>query len=85
MRTTIDIPDILVRELKNQAARDSTSLKEQVNRILEKGLGRGAAGRSSWKPVSYRMGCPSVDLDRAWEVAEGLETEAVIVKWELRK
>lgn len=85
MRTTIDISDILMRELKERAARDSTTLKEEVNRTLERGLGRGAAGRSSWKPGSHRMGSPSADLNRAWEVAEGLEADAVIAKRELRK
>lgn len=85
MRTTIDISDILMRKLKDRAARDSTTLKEEVNRALKKGLGRGASGRSSWKPNSYRMGSPAADLDRAWEVAEGLEADAVIAKRELRK
>lgn len=85
MRTTIDISDILMRELQDRAARDSTTLKEEVNRTLEKGLGREAAGRSPWKPKSYRMGIPSANLDKAWEVAEGLEADAAIAKRELRK
>lgn len=74
-----------MRELKDRAARTSTTLKEEVNRALRRGLGSGAAGRSSWKPVSYHMGSPSADLDRAGEVAEGLEADAVISKRELRK
>ena len=85
MRTTIDISDILMRELQDRAARDSTTLKEEVNRALEKGLGRGAAGRSPWKLVTYRMGPPSADLDKAWEVADSLEADAAIAKRELRK
>lgn len=85
MRTTIDIPDIMMRELKERAAQRSTSLKTEVNRALKKGLRRGVAGRSSWKPSSYRMGSPSADLDRAWEVVEGLEADAITAKRELRK
>ena len=85
MRTTIDISDILMRELQDRAARDSTTLKDEVNRTLAKGLGRGAAGRSPWKPASYPMGTPTADLDKAWEVAEGLEAEAAIAKRDLRK
>jgi len=85
MRTTIDIADILMRELQDRAIRDSTTLKEEVNRTLEKGLGRDSADRSPWKPVSYQMGTPSADLDKAWEVAEVLEADAAIAKRELRK
>ncbi len=74
-----------MRELQDRAARDSTTLKEEVNRTLEKGLGRGTADRTPWKPKSYRMGIPTANLDKAWEVAEGLEADAAIAKRELRK
>lgn len=74
-----------MRELQDRAVRDSTTLKDEVNRALAKGLGRDAVGRSPWKPVSYRMGTPSADLDKAWEVADNLEAEAAIAKRELRK
>lgn len=85
MRTTIDISDILMRDLQERAARDATTLKEEVNRALERGLGRVAVGRAQWTPVSYRMGTPSDDLEKAWSVAERLEAEAAIAKRELRK
>ena len=85
MRTTIDISDTLMLELQARAARDSTTLKEEVNRTLEKGLGLGSAGRSPWKLVSWHMGAPSVDLEKAWDVAEGLEADGAIAKRELRK
>lgn len=85
MRTTIDIADILMRELQDRALRDSTTFKEEVNRTLQKGLGRGPAGGTPWKPVAYRMGTPSADLEKAWDVAEGLEADAAIAKRELRK
>ncbi|NLJ46937.1 MAG: hypothetical protein GX430_10290, partial [Treponema sp.] len=52
---------------------------------LAKGLGRDPVGRSPWKPVSYRMGTPAADLDKAWEVADNLEADAAIAKRDLRK
>jgi predicted CopG family antitoxin len=35
MRTTIDIPDALYRELKSKAARDKRSVKELILRSVE--------------------------------------------------
>lgn len=85
MRTTIDIADILMQELQNRAARDSSTLKDEVNRTLAKGLGLDAKDQAPWKPMRYRMGPPSADLDKAWELADGLEADAAIAKLELRK
>lgn len=41
MRTTIDLPDGLLRRAKARAALDGMSLKELVTRYVEQGLGRG--------------------------------------------
>lgn len=45
MRTTIDIPDALFRQLKQEAARQGTSLRDLVLRALRVQLGRPAAER----------------------------------------
>lgn len=85
MRTTIDIADILMRELQERAARDSATLKDEVNRTLARGLKLDAPDRPPWKPMSYRMGPPSADLDKAWTLEDSLEADAAIAKRELRK
>ncbi|WP_367871691.1 hypothetical protein [Luteolibacter sp. Populi] len=38
MRTTLDLPDPVFRDLKTKAARDGVTLKELVKRFVEKGL-----------------------------------------------
>lgn len=38
MRTTVDIPDALYRELKSKAAKEGTSVKEIILRSVEGGL-----------------------------------------------
>ena len=38
MRTTLDLPDALLRQLKAKAALEGTSLKALMRNIVEKGL-----------------------------------------------
>jgi len=46
MRTTVDIPDPLYRELKGKAASEGRSVKELILRGVEQEL-RGRRGRAS--------------------------------------
>lgn len=48
MRTTVDIPDALYRELKSKAAQEGRSVKELILRSVEGGL------RSVPKPATSR-------------------------------
>jgi hypothetical protein len=45
MRTTIDIPDALFRQLKQEAARQGVSLRDLVLRAVRAQLGKPAAER----------------------------------------
>lgn len=38
MRTTLDLPDPLLRRLKSRAALEGTTLKELVHQLVERGL-----------------------------------------------
>lgn len=38
MRTTLDLPDPLLRQLKAKAALEGTTLKELMRRLVERGL-----------------------------------------------
>lgn len=51
MKTTLDIPDALLRTAKMQAARDGTTLRAVVTRALEAEVGRGDvdASRAVWR------------------------------------
>jgi len=68
MRTTVRIDDDLLRDLKQQAQREGTSLAKLLNRVLRRGM--SALSRQT-KPVrpyrekTFRMGRPKVDLDKA--------------------
>lgn len=52
MRTTLDLPDPLFRELKARSALRSVLLKDFVVEILQTGLGQTAAAQTEARPRS---------------------------------
>lgn len=61
MRTTLDLPDALLRQLKAQAALDGTTLKDTIRTLVERGM---AAGANAPPPVPARSKLPSVKIGR---------------------
>ena len=47
MRTTLDLPDALLRQLKAQAALDGTTLKSLIAELVERGLAQRGAKPST--------------------------------------
>lgn len=71
MRTTVDIPDPVYRELKGKAAREGRSVKELILRGVEHELGgqRRRAGRVVLPIVpSKRPGSLKLDNAKIFEV-----------------
>lgn len=88
MRTTLNIEDRIVQELRDQARRTGRPFKQVVNEALRAGLIK----LEEPEPEPYRLkpaslGPPrfGVDLDKALALAEGLEEEAIVSKMEQRK
>ena len=81
MRTTLDLPDPLFRELKAQAARDGLKLKELLAVYVEAGLrGRppllpGASRRRSPAPLARRPTGKTIPALTGAEVARLLDEE----------
>jgi len=67
MKTTLDLPDDLMREVKIRAARDSRKLKDTVADLLRRGLSQ----RRSESRVRSRVTLPIVEC--AHEAAPGEE------------
>jgi len=71
MRTTVDIPDPLYRELKGKAASEGRSVKELILRGVEQEL-RGRRGRPSrvTLPIvpSKRPGALKLDNAKIFEI-----------------
>jgi len=59
MRTTLDLPDELVTEIKILAAQERASLKEIMSDLLRSGLrARSTQSRGNTLPRSYRSNLP---------------------------
>lgn len=67
MRTTLDLPDALLRQLKAKAALEGTSLKALMRSIVERGLRAPAepASQASASPSTL----PSIRLGRPLNLA----------------
>lgn len=61
MKTTLILPDHLMRQLKRRAARDGRTLSAVVAEALRRGLETTAGGEPPPLPV-YDMGRPMVDV-----------------------
>ena len=55
MKTTLDLPDELVREVKMRAVVQGRTVKDLVAEFLREGLGMAAVGRSKQSPTSERV------------------------------
>lgn len=74
------IDDDLMRDLREQAHREGTSLATLVNRVLRRGVRALEQGRKTARPYrekTFSMGKPKVDLDTALALAASLEDEEV--------
>jgi plasmid stability protein len=80
MRTTIDVPDTLMRAAKARAAEHGESLKDLVNRALTHELGlQSAPKRKTGRvalPLIARDATPAILVTND-DIAEALEAEDV--------
>ena len=80
MRTTLNIDDDLLRDLKKHARAGKTSLTALANRVLRRGLRAGAPKHPKFRQQTYAMGKPLVDLTHAQAVADALDDEDYLRK-----
>jgi hypothetical protein len=83
MRTTVRIDDDLIRDLKDQAHHEGTSLAKLVNRTLRRGMSpSGQAGKRAppYREKTFPMGEPKVNLDKALALAAAMEDEEICRK-----
>lgn len=88
MRTTIRIDDELLGQLKEEARKQNLSLARVLDRTLRAGMHASRSPRRSrrrYREQTYRMGVPTVALDKALSLAAALEDKKIIRKMMLRK
>ena len=61
MRTTIDLPEPLLRQVKARAALDGTTLKRLIRRFVEQGLRRLEEGRGTDIEPRKRSEIPTIN------------------------
>lgn len=89
MRTTVDIDDAIMAELRQRAHRRHTSLKTVVNEALRTAVAGGdVAGAEPYTCPTFAMGeCrhAGFDMDKALRIAGAVEDAEIARKLELRK
>ena len=79
MRTTLDLPDPLMRELKARAAMEGIKLKDYFARMVEAALQRSSLGASDAQrspvPVFKRKGAKPMPAMTNAELNTALETQ----------
>lgn len=81
MRTTLTLDPDVAKRLKSEIRRSGKSLKAVVNEALKVGLGLaatpGRAPRFEVHPHAFGVR-PGIDLDRANQLVDELDTEQVV-------
>ncbi|NCN96917.1 MAG: hypothetical protein GW928_05560 [Rhodoferax sp.] len=82
MKTTLDLPDELVREAKLRALMQGRTLRDLVTQLLRQGLGLEAPKLASTLPPESMLGVGSNGLPvihcRAGSAAEGLPVQDLL-------
>jgi hypothetical protein len=91
VRTTVDIEEALLMDLKERARQTGQPLRVIFNLVLRRGMAdeaKRAGAREPYRCLTFAMGEPvsaAFDLDKALHLAEVLEDQAIVHKLELRK
>jgi hypothetical protein len=84
MRTTITLDADTTALVQKKMREEGTSFKQAVNDAIRTGLG-AVAPRTPYRTPTTAMGVPSINLDRALQVAAELEDEEFVRKMRLGK
>jgi hypothetical protein len=89
MRTTVDITDDIMKQLRSTAHRQGASLKDVLNTTLRRGMQKSvdAKRHSPYRCPTFSMGEPKApfDIDKALAAAAACEDSETARKLELRK
>jgi hypothetical protein len=86
MRTTVTLDADVAARLKAVARARGISFKEALNGAVRAGLGGERRAARSFKQYAQPMGLrPGINLDKALQLAAGLEDEEIARRLERRK
>jgi len=74
MKTTLDLPDDLMRAVKIRAVHEHKKLKDTIAELIRKGISASKTGRAKMpKPVKLRHGFTPTTEDIEAAIAWGLD------------
>ena len=85
MRTTLEIKDDIASYLQERAVKEHRSFKDVTNEVLAIGLNRHSGTGEPWFCPTHRMGSARFSYDKAWELIDTMEADAVAEKMDLQK
>ena len=88
VRTTVRIDDALLRELKEKASAEGTSLTRVFNQVLRAGLRarqKDKRPRDGYRETTHSLGTPRVDLAKALSLSTLLDDGETLRKLATRK
>ena len=73
VKTTLDLPDDLMREVKIRAVREGKKLKDAIAELIRKGIAAGnrSTEQTTLKPVRLRKGLIPTTAQIEAAIAEG--------------
>lgn len=80
MRTTLRLDEDVLRELKQRAREEGSTLSELVNRAIRKSLAAEPRPRPVFQQRTRDLGRPSFDVAKATAVADALDDETLLRK-----
>jgi len=88
MRTTLNLDEDIIAELKEQAKSDGITITAVANLVLRRGLNRLCEKnrqKKTYQEKPIEMGVPVVTMDKALNMVAALEAEEILRKIDLRK
>lgn len=82
MRTTVTLDPDVERQLRNEVRRRGESFKHVLNHAIRAGLKVGRTRPEPYRPLTFDMGVPNVDLTKALTLAADLEDEELLHRYE---
>lgn len=85
MRTTVTLDPDVEQLLRRTMRERGLSFKQALNDLVRAGVARAPARRAAFRTATASMGAPTVNLDRALQLAAELEDEELVRKSRARK
>ncbi len=82
MGTTVTLDPDVEKQLRSEVSRRGQSFKQVLNNAIRAGLRATRVRPEPYRPLTFDMGLPKVDLTKALSLAAELEDEELLRRYE---